>query len=89
MGQAFSGPNAFNWLNLTPEATAVLRANPFLFAELVIVLVSCMLIILLAWYIHFVTNKVYKKPKSGRGKTDEKKKLNIPHVAPWVAKVGS
>jgi hypothetical protein len=58
MGQAFSGPNAFNFLHLTPEATAVLRADPFLFAELIIVLVSCILIVVLAWYIHFVTNKV-------------------------------
>jgi hypothetical protein len=58
MGQAFSGPNAFKFLHLTPEATAVLQADPFLFAELIIVLTSCSLIILLAWYIHFVTNKV-------------------------------
>ena len=112
MGQAFSGPNAFSWLHLTPEATAVLQADPFLFAELIIVLISCIFIILLAWYIHFVTNKVrgivrcgvgvttcrdcladtrrqvYKKPKSGKGK-HEKKKLHVPHIAPWVTKVGT
>ena len=71
MGQAFSGPNAFNWLHLTPEATAVLQANPFLFAELIIVLVSCMLIILLAWYIHFVTNKVRGIIRDGRWEEGE------------------
>jgi hypothetical protein len=58
MGQAFSGPTAFEWLHLTPEATAVLQADPFLFVTLVIVLFGCTAIIMLAWYIHFVTNKV-------------------------------
>lgn len=63
MGQAFSGPNAFKWLGLTPKARAVLVANPFYFVILVLVLVSCISLGLIAWYIHFVTNKVYYKPK--------------------------
>ena len=58
MGQAFSGPNAFKWLHFTPEATAVLQADPFLLVTLLIVLVSCTSLIMVAWYIHFVTNKV-------------------------------
>lgn len=63
MGQAFSGPHAFEFLGFTKEATDVLKASPFLLAALVIVLLSMVSLGLLAWYIHFVTNKVYKKPK--------------------------
>jgi len=63
MGQAFSGPNAFKFFGFTPKATAVLQANPILLLDLVIVLFGCIGIGLLAWYIHFVTNKPYRKPK--------------------------
>jgi len=63
MGQAFSGPNAFKFFGFTPKATAVLQADPFLLVILVVVLVACISLGLLGWYIHYVTNRVYKKPK--------------------------
>jgi len=63
MGQAFSGPNAFKFFGFTPEATAVLQRSPVLLVALVVVLLSMVALGLLAWYIHFVTNKVYYKPK--------------------------
>jgi len=63
MGQAFSGPNAFKFFGFTPKATAVLQADPFLLVALVLVLLGCISLGMIAWYIHFVTNKVYKKPK--------------------------
>jgi hypothetical protein len=63
MGQAFSGPNAFKFIGFTPAATAVLQRDPFLLAAVVIVLFACISLGLLAWYIHFVTNKPYRKPK--------------------------
>jgi hypothetical protein len=62
MGQAFSGPNAFKFLGFTPKATAVLAADPFLLLALVLVLLGCISIGLLAWYIHYVTNKVWRLP---------------------------
>jgi len=64
MGSAFSGPNAFKGFHFTPKATAVLQANPFLFVTIILVLLGCIGLGLVAWYIHFVTNKVYKKPKA-------------------------
>ena len=64
MGQAFSGPDAFKFFGFTPKATAVLQADPFLLIILVLVLISLIGLGLLAWYIHFVTNKVYQKPKA-------------------------
>jgi len=67
MGQAFSGPNAFKFFGFTPAATAVLQRSPFLLLVLVIVLVACISLGLLAWYIHYVTNKPYKKPKAVKG----------------------
>ncbi|ESZ97650.1 hypothetical protein SBOR_1966 [Sclerotinia borealis F-4128] len=63
MGQAFSGPNSFKWLNLTPKATAVLQATPFLFVELILVLVGLFTLVGIAWWIHYETNKAYAKPK--------------------------
>lgn len=63
MGQGFSGPDAFKWIGFTPKATAVLQADPFLLVALVLVLVGCIALGLIAWYIHFVTNKPYRKPK--------------------------
>lgn len=63
MGQAFSGPNAFKWLGFTPKATAVLQANPFYLLFLLIVLVSCIGLGLVAYWIHVVTNRPYAKPK--------------------------
>jgi len=64
MGQAFSGPKAFEFLGFTKEATDVLKATPFLLAALVLVLISMIALGLLAFYIHVVTNKVYAKPKA-------------------------
>jgi hypothetical protein len=61
MGQGFSGPNAFKWLGFTPKATAVLQADPFLFTALILVLLGCTSLVLLAVYIHFVTNKVRRR----------------------------
>jgi hypothetical protein len=63
MGQAFSGPNAFKFIGFTPKATAVLQANPFLLVALVLVIVGCTALGLIAFYIHWVTNKPYRKPK--------------------------
>jgi hypothetical protein len=64
MGPTFSGPNAFKFIGFTPAATAVLQRSPFLLAAVVIVLVACISLGLLTWYIHFITNKPYKKPKA-------------------------
>ncbi|KAI9646183.1 hypothetical protein NHQ30_005623 [Ciborinia camelliae] len=63
MGQAFSGPDAFKWLRFTPKATAVLQANPFLFVELILVLVGLFALVGIALLIHYQTNKPYAKPK--------------------------
>ncbi|EKD16834.1 hypothetical protein MBM_05303 [Drepanopeziza brunnea f. sp. 'multigermtubi' MB_m1] len=63
MGQAFSGPNAFRFLGFTPKATAVLQATPMLFLILVLVLAAMTGLGLLAFYIHIVTNRPYRKPK--------------------------
>ncbi|RDW71112.1 hypothetical protein BP6252_07675 [Coleophoma cylindrospora] len=63
MGSAFSGPDAFKFFGFTPKATAVLQKNPELLAILVACLVGCILLGLLAYYIHYETNKPYRKPK--------------------------
>jgi hypothetical protein len=68
MGQAFSGPNAFKWLGFTPEATAVLQADPFLLVTLVLVIVGMIMLAVIAWLIHWQTNKVYAKPKEKKAK---------------------
>lgn len=73
MGNVFSGPDAFKAFGFTPKATAVLQADPFLLVILVLVLFSCIGLGLLAWYIHFVTNKVYAKPKAVKDKPAAKK----------------
>ncbi|CAD6503175.1 BgTH12-02843 [Blumeria graminis f. sp. triticale] len=64
MGQAFSGPNAFKWLNFTPKATAVIQASPFLLVSLFLTLIGLQFLGLLGYYIHYETSKAYKKPKS-------------------------
>ncbi|CAG8951929.1 hypothetical protein HYFRA_00005734 [Hymenoscyphus fraxineus] len=63
MGNAFSGPDAFKFLGFTKEATAVLQANPSYLLILGAVLFGCKAIIGIAYYIHYVTNKPYYKPK--------------------------
>ena len=60
---------------LTPKAFAVVSASPELLITLVLVWVSMSALCLLVWYVHFVTNKAYPKPK------DDKKK-------PFWAKLG-
>jgi hypothetical protein len=60
MGQAFSGPNAFKFFGFTQAATQVLQRSPLL-------LVACTSLGLLAWYIHYVTNIPYRKPKEVKG----------------------
>ena len=72
MGQAFSGPDAFKGFGFTPKATAILQADPFLLVILLLVLVGLIGLGLLAWYIHFVTNKVYRKPKEVKGGGEKK-----------------
>jgi hypothetical protein len=67
MGNAFSGPDAFKFFGFTPEATAVLQATPFLLVTLVLVLLGLISLGLIAWYIHYETNKVYAKPKPVKG----------------------
>jgi hypothetical protein len=67
MGQAFSGPNAFRFFGFTPAATIVLQKSPLLLVVLVAVLVVCISLGLLAWYIHYVTNIPYRKPKEVKG----------------------
>lgn len=56
---------AFEFLKpiLTPNALATIQANPVLLAYFFGWIAVMFLIILGAWYIHFTTNKVYKKPK--------------------------
>jgi hypothetical protein len=74
MGNAFSGPDAFKFLGLTPKALAVVQADPFLLVILVLVLLGLHAIGGLAFYIHWVTNKPYRKPKPVKdGKGGEKK----------------
>jgi hypothetical protein len=70
MGQAFSGPKAFDFLPFTNEAKAVLKANPMLLGILFIVLTAMGLMVGIAWYIHYETMKPYAKPKV---KKDDKK----------------
>jgi len=67
MGNAFSGPDAFKFLGFTPTATAVLQADPFLLVILLLVLSALGGMIGLAFFIHHVTNKPYKKPKPKGG----------------------
>jgi len=66
MGQAFSGPNAFKFFGFTDAATKVLQADPALLVTLVLVILGMISLSLIAWYIHFVTNKVYYKPKPAK-----------------------
>jgi hypothetical protein len=63
MGQAFSGPKAFEFFGFTTAATNVLKADPALLVTLILVILGMISLSLIAWYIHFVTNKVYYKPK--------------------------
>jgi hypothetical protein len=67
MGQAFSGPNAFKFFGFTQAATQVLQRSPLLLVVLVVVLIACTSLGLLAWYIHYVTNIPYRKPKEVKG----------------------
>ncbi len=57
---------------LTANALATVQANPILLAYFLGWLFATICVGLLAWYISFVTGKVYKKEK---GKKGEKKKI--------------
>ncbi|KAG9248110.1 hypothetical protein BJ878DRAFT_413495 [Calycina marina] len=63
MGQAFSGPDAFEFLGFTPKATAVLQANPIYLFILLVVILGCVGIGLICYTTHLITNKPYYKPK--------------------------
>lgn len=67
MGQAFSGPHAFEFFGFTQPATRVLQATPLLLVVLIVVLLANIGLGLLAYYIHIVTNKPYAKPKPVKG----------------------
>jgi hypothetical protein len=54
---------------LTPNALATVQANPILLAYLLAWLLAIITLILIAWYISFVTGKAYKKPKKLKGKS--------------------
>jgi hypothetical protein len=71
---AFSGNNSFTFLGLTTEATNVVRATPSLLITLVLVLVAMSGLIGVAFYIHWITNKVYAKPKPAKGAAPAGKK---------------
>ncbi|KAG8423291.1 hypothetical protein J3458_000196 [Metarhizium acridum] len=56
----------FDWLQkvgATKEAVAVLNDQPYLFADLLVVLVGLGLQCLLLWYIHYATLKPEQKKK--------------------------
>ncbi len=53
---------------LTPQAFAVVSASPELLITLILVLISMSALCLLVWYVHFVTEKAYPKPKDKKAK---------------------
>jgi hypothetical protein len=53
---------------LTPQAFAVVSASPELLITFVLVLISMTALCLLAWLIHFRTEKAYPKPKDAKAK---------------------
>jgi hypothetical protein len=53
---------------LTPQAFAVVSASPELLITLILVLISMAVLCLLVWYVHFVTEKAYPKPKDKKVK---------------------
>lgn len=68
MAVTFTGPDAFKFLNLTPKATAVLQARPFLFVSILLTLTGLSSMILLGFYINYETGKPYRKPKTNTAK---------------------
>ncbi len=53
---------------LTPQAFAVVSASPQLLITLILVLISMGALCVLVWYIHFMTEKAYPKPKDKKEK---------------------
>jgi hypothetical protein len=53
---------------LTPNALATVQARPILLAYFLGWMLTILSLISLAWYVSFVTGKVYKKPKKVDGK---------------------
>ncbi|KAK6199813.1 28S ribosomal protein S5, mitochondrial [Pestalotiopsis sp. IQ-011] len=71
-GNEINGGGQFGWflkIGATPEAVAVLNDQPFLFAQLLVVLVVIGLQITFHWYIHYAT----LKPSQMKKKKDDKK----------------
>ncbi|KAK6067058.1 hypothetical protein SCUP234_11774 [Seiridium cupressi] len=65
-GNDINGGGQFGWflkIGATPEAVAVLNDQPYLFVELLVVLVIIGLQITLHWYIHYATMKPEQKKK--------------------------
>jgi len=48
---------------LTPRAKQTVLAEPSLLPEAVVIIVVCLGMINLTWYISYVTGKPYRKPK--------------------------
>jgi hypothetical protein len=73
-GNTINGGGQFGWflkIGATPQAVAVLNDQPFLFVDLLVVLVVLALQITLHWYIHYATMKPEqrkKKEKKGAAK---------------------
>jgi len=57
----------FKFLGLTAPALVTVQATPSLILTLVLVLAAMGGLIGLAYYIHWETGKVYKKPKPAKG----------------------
>jgi len=53
---------------LTPNALATVQANPIILAYFLGWVLAIITLILIAWYISFVTGKAYKKPKKAKAK---------------------
>ncbi|CAL3972086.1 unnamed protein product [Diplocarpon coronariae] len=73
MAITFSGPDAFKFLGFTKKATDVLQRSPMLFVNLSLVLMAMSSLGMLAFYIHIVTNRPYKKPKPAKNAKNAKK----------------
>jgi hypothetical protein len=54
---------------LTPQAFAIVSASPELLITLILVWISISVLCMLVWYVHFVTEKAYPKPKDKKAKS--------------------
>jgi len=53
---------------LTPNALATVQANPILLAYFLMAFFTVIVVMSIAFAIHFQTSKAYKKPKKNAGK---------------------